>query len=152
MAIVAGPEEHGLVSGIERRSASERAHREVARRAAQHLAGKIVLLVAGFAVSMILARALGPAAFGAYGIVMSVLTWVQTVQGAGITGATENLTPQYRDAPQVVEWTAKVLLMTCSVVLWTVVWYGAQPLATLIELKDGAWILRIASIDILLMG
>jgi hypothetical protein len=47
MAIVAGPEEHGLVSGIERRSASERAHREVARRAAQHLAGRIVLLVTG---------------------------------------------------------------------------------------------------------
>jgi O-antigen/teichoic acid export membrane protein len=101
---------------------------------------------------MILARALGPAAFGAYGIIMSMLTWAQTVQSSGIPGATENLTPQYADAPELIEWTAKALLMSGSVVLWAVVWFAAPWLTTLIGLQDGTWILRLASLDILLMG
>jgi O-antigen/teichoic acid export membrane protein len=130
----------------------DRAHREVTQGTAQLLTGRIVFLVAGFAVSMILARALGQAEFGAYGIIMSVLSWVQTVQGAGIGGATENLTPQYKDAPRVVEWTAKALLMSWSVVLWALVWYGAPTLATLIPVEAGTLILRLASVDILLIG
>ncbi len=141
-----------MISDTDPSTASERAHREVSQGTAQMLAGKLLLLVAGFAISMILARALGPAAFGAYGIIMSMLTWVQTVQSTGVGGATENLTPQYTDAPQVIEWTAKALLMAWSVVLWLVVWFGAPMLTTLIGLEDGLWIVRLASVDILLMG
>jgi O-antigen/teichoic acid export membrane protein len=141
-----------MASEVDRRLESERAHREVAQGTAQLLSGRIVLLVTGFAVSMILARALGPAAFGAYGIIISVLTWVETVQSSGVLGATENLTPQHTHAPHLLEWTAKALLMGWSVVLWAVVWYGAPTLARLVEIDDGAWILRLASLDILLMG
>jgi hypothetical protein len=43
-------EEHGLISDSDQPTGSERAHREVARGTGQLLVGKLVLLVAGFAV------------------------------------------------------------------------------------------------------
>ena len=65
----AAPSEHG-VSGP-------------GRGTVQMLVARVFLLVSGFGVSIILARALGPAEFGVYGVVMSFLVWFERIIGGG---------------------------------------------------------------------
>ena len=62
-----------------------------ARGTAHLVVAQGVLLVTGFAVSVILARELGPAGFAIYGVVMSVLGWAERVLNAGIPAATATL-------------------------------------------------------------
>ena len=59
----------------------------------QLLAGRLSAMACGYAITVVLARGLGPADFGVYGVIISVLTVVEMVAGLGIPGATTKLIP-----------------------------------------------------------
>lgn len=51
------------------------------------MAGKIVFLICGYAVHLVLTRYLGPRSYGMYGVVMSLLIWVELTVISGIPTA-----------------------------------------------------------------
>ena len=59
------------------------AQRKVARGTVYLMAGQIIFLTSGYAVHVGLARYLGPETYGMYGVVISLLIWVELVAASG---------------------------------------------------------------------
>jgi O-antigen/teichoic acid export membrane protein len=109
-------------------------------------------MVSGYLISVILARGLGPIAFGLYGVIMSVLVWTEMVVSAGIPGAITRLLPQYAHQVSVVEQTARALLLLWSIVLFVLCWVFAPAFARFFDMSAGTALLRLAILDIPCMG
>jgi O-antigen/teichoic acid export membrane protein len=123
-----------------------------ARGTVQLMIARFVFLGSGLLISIMLARGLGPAKFGVYGVIMTMLTWLQLSLGASVPGAVANLLPQHADDARVVEQTARVLAMAAALVLFTACWFLAPLAADLFEISDGDFLFRIALVDIPLMA
>ena len=61
----------------------ERTAGVAARGTMQLLVGRGLFMVSGYLITVILARGLGPAAYGVYGVVMSLLLWIEVVGDLG---------------------------------------------------------------------
>jgi stage V sporulation protein B len=107
-----------------------------------------VVLVSGFAVSVILARGLGPTGFGVYGVVMSVLAWLERTLNAGIPAATAALLARDPDSAQGVEKTARLMLVLWSLPLCTLLWFTAPTMSDYFGFAQGTTVLRIAAFNI----
>ena len=121
-----------------------------ARGTIQQLIARGIFMVSGFVVTVILTRELGPADYGVYGLIMSVLLWVEMGATAGIPGALSRLLPQYeKTSGAEFENTAFAVLVIFSIVLLGVGWTVAPLLARLFSLPVSAvGLFRIAFIDI----
>jgi O-antigen/teichoic acid export membrane protein len=122
------------------------------RGTVQLLVARGIFLVCGFAISVILARGLGPEEFGVYGVVMSVLVWLERVLSAGIPGATATLIPRHELQREVIEQSARVLLMVWALPLFALVWMIAPTLANYFEILSGSTLFRVAALNIPAMG
>ena len=109
-------------------------------------------LVSGYIISVILARGLGPADFGVYGVIMSVLVWIETLGSAGVPGATAQLIPQYHKQASTVEQSAQVLLVLLSVGLFALCWILAPTFARVFQLPQGVTLFRLAILDLPFSG
>jgi stage V sporulation protein B len=107
-----------------------------------------VVLVSGFAVSIILARGLGPAGFGVYGVVMSVLGWLERMLNAGIPAATASMLSRDPAGGQGVEKTARLMLVLWSVPLFALLWFTAPALSAYFGIASGTAVFRIAALNI----
>ena len=116
------------------------------------LVARIVFLIAGFFVSIILARGLGPSEFGVYGVVMSLLLWVEMVLAAGIPNATTKVLHDYPDDSRSIEISAQLLLVTWSLFLFAVCWFVTPAVAEWLNISSGTTLLRLAILDIPLMA
>lgn len=116
------------------------------------LVARIVFLATGFFVSIVLARGLGPAEFGVYGVIMSLLLGIEMVLAAGIPNATTKVLHDYPDDSQHVEITAQLLLVTWAVLLFVVCWVAAPTLAQWFKVPSGTPLFRLAALDIPLMA
>jgi stage V sporulation protein B len=105
-------------------------------------------MVSGYLISVILARGLGPTDYGVYGVIMSVLVWVEMAASAGIPGILPKLIPQYENQESELEQTAYVLLFTESLVFFFLCWSFAPMLARLFHLPTGTTLLRLAILDL----
>ena len=123
-----------------------------ARSTLQLLVGRLCFMGSGYFISVILARELGPQEFGVYGIVVSVLIWIEMVASIGIPGATAKLIPQYESQTPIVEQTARMLLLTVSLLLFFLCWFLAPVFAYLFDLPSGATLFRLAILDIPVSG
>ena len=77
------------------------------------LVARVFLLVSGFGISIILARGLGPASFGIYGVVMSFLVWFERLVGGGIPRGTVTMLSQAPEQRAVIEQSTR-LSCCCS--------------------------------------
>lgn len=118
------------------------------RGTAYLLVAQGVLLVTGFAVSVMLARGLGPAGFGVYGVVMSVLGWLERTLNAGVPGAAAALLSQEGKLSASVERSARLLLLCWSLPLFVFFWSGAGLMAAYFGLPEYTWAFRIAAVNI----
>ena len=118
-----------------------------ARGTVQLLIGRGLFMVSGYLITVILARGLGPAAYGVYGVIMSLLLWIEVVGDLGIQRATIKMVPEVKDG-SVVAQTSATLLLLVSVVLFALCWMAAPWVAQVFALKDGAWLFRIAILDL----
>ena len=80
-----------------------------ARGVLQGVAGRAVYFAAGYLASIVLARRLGPAAYGAYGLVMSVLLWVEQIGKFTFAPAAAKLIAERGTGAQALEHTASSL-------------------------------------------
>jgi O-antigen/teichoic acid export membrane protein len=113
---------------------------------------QVMLALAGYVVAVILARSLGPADFGVYGLVYSFLMAVELVTLFGIPGAVSRLTAEGRDGDGRVRATGLGLVaLTCSAA-FVVLWFGAPLLAGWLGIPAAYGLLRIAIIDVPCFG
>jgi len=118
-----------------------------ARGTVQLLIGRGLFMVSGYLITVILARGLGPAAYGVYGVVMSLLLWIEVVGDLGIQRATIKMVPEVTDSSQVAQ-TSAALLLVVSLLLFALCWAAAPWLASVFTLADGARLFRIAILDL----
>jgi O-antigen/teichoic acid export membrane protein len=123
-----------------------------ARGTIQLFLGRACFLVSGYVISVILARGLGPAEFGVYGVIISVLVWIETIGNAGIPTATVRLIPQYYEQAPTVEQSARVLLVLWSIVLFALAWILAPTLMRIFHLPQGVTLFRLAILDLPFSG
>jgi O-antigen/teichoic acid export membrane protein len=119
-----------------------------ARGTVQLFLARGFFLATGYLISVILARGLGPADYGIYGVVMSLLLWVEMFSSAGVPGATAQLLPRHEGQEVAVERTARGLLLCVGIVLFAICWTIAPWVARLFEISDGGMLLRVAILDL----
>jgi O-antigen/teichoic acid export membrane protein len=119
-----------------------------ARGTVQLLAARGCLMISGYLISVILARGLGPVEYGVYGVILSVLMWIEMAASAGIPGATVKLIPQHEGQAPAVEQTARMLLLTVSLAFFLLCWWAAPLLARLFDIPSYTRLFRLAILDI----
>lgn len=119
-----------------------------ARGTAQLLVARAWFMLSGYVISLVLARGLGPTEYGVYGVVMSILLWLQMVGTAGMPGALGRLLPQQADGGERMESTARGLLVIWAMLLFVPCWLAADLIAHLFHMPEAAWLLRLAFLDI----
>ncbi len=119
-----------------------------ARGTVQLLLARGCFVATGYVISVILARGLGPADYGIYGVVMSLLLWVEMFSGAGIPAATAQLLPRHQGQEAAVERTARGLLLCVAFLLFALCWAVAPSVATLFDITDGSTLIRVAILDL----
>ncbi len=126
--------------------------RGAARGTLQMTVGRIVLFGSGWAVSTILARALGPADYGVYGVVLSVLLWLEHLGDFGIPEATAKLISEDRERAPRVERAAQTLLLLVFLLVFVLAWLAAPLMAQVLHVADGTRLFRLAILDVPLTG
>lgn len=123
-----------------------------ARAAALQTAAQLLVAFTGYVTAVLVARQLGPAAYGAYGMVYSVLLAFEIVGRLGLPQALTKLVAERQDGRLAVERTG----LTCGSILYLLLfglfWLGAPWLAAALHVDDGAWLFRTAALDIPFYG
>jgi O-antigen/teichoic acid export membrane protein len=118
------------------------------RGTVQILISRVLLLLSGFAVSIILARGLGPAEFGVYGVVMSMMVWLERVISAGIPGATATLLLRGGGQQTTIQQSARVLMGLLAVPMFGLVWIAAPTMSEYLGIASGTTLIRLAALNL----
>ncbi|GBD42019.1 hypothetical protein HRbin39_01406 [bacterium HR39] len=110
-------------------------------------AARLFLLASGLVVSILLARGLGPADFGLYGLAITLLTWVQLLIGWSMPGAVARLAPHHARDPRIAG-TALVLLAAAATLGYALVWWVAPRAAAALARPELTWVLRLLFLDL----
>ena len=116
------------------------------------LVAQLWLTLCGYAMAVLLARGLAPARYGIYGVVYSVLLSVELIGRLGLPQAITKLAAEASDRDRRVETTAVTIAGVASLALFLAFWAVAPWLASLLRIEDGAWLFRIAALDIPFYG
>jgi O-antigen/teichoic acid export membrane protein len=120
----------------------------VARGAAMLMAAQLCLTASSYVVAVLLARWLGPADYGVYGIVYSVLLTVELIARLGIPQAVSKLIAEQPQGLPGLEATGVTLTLIVSLAVFVAFWFAAPPLAAAFHVRDGGHLFRIAALDI----
>jgi O-antigen/teichoic acid export membrane protein len=123
-------------------------HDRQRRGTRQLLIARAAFIASGYLVAVIVARGLGPTDYGIYGVLISVLTWLEVLASAGIQGATGKLIPEHQSEVHVVEQSARFVLLTLALTLFAVGWLAAPAIGELFRIPDGAHLFRLAILDL----
>jgi O-antigen/teichoic acid export membrane protein len=115
-------------------------------------AGQLALAAAGFLAALLLARELGPVAYGVWGIVYAILVGVEQIGRLGIPQATSRLVAEADGRDPLLERRAVTLMVLVFAALGLALWLAAPWLARVFAIPDGTRLLRIASLDVLPFG
>ncbi len=126
--------------------------RKAVHGTAFHLGAQLVLMLCSYLSTVILARWLGPAAYGVYGIVYSFLVVVELLGRAGIGQAMGKLIADTGLSEPSTEATGLTLSVASYALLFVAVLAGAPALGALFGVHDGARLFRIAALDIPVYG
>jgi O-antigen/teichoic acid export membrane protein len=124
----------------------------VARGTAQNLLSRACVFAVGYLATIILARALGPAHYGVYGLIMSVLLWIEQTSRFTISPAAAILIPRGNHSAAALQQTALFLNLGLFLLLFVLLWCAAPFLADLFGLYDGADLFRVAALDLPFFG
>jgi O-antigen/teichoic acid export membrane protein len=114
--------------------------------------GRVSFFALGYLVSVIIARGLGPAEYGIYGVILSVLVWLEQIGRFGIPEAIMKLVPEDETRGPLLENTALTLLTTLFFGLFAVAWLSAPTLAAFLQIPDATHLVRVAILDIPVSG
>ena len=117
------------------------------------VASRGVYFAAGYLASIVLARRLGPAAYGIYGLILSVLVWIEQVGKFTFAPAVAKLIPERLARSHALEQTASSLNVIFFTVVFALFWIASPWLARLFDLGDqGTRWFRIAALDLPIFG
>jgi O-antigen/teichoic acid export membrane protein len=119
-----------------------------ARDAVWQMAGFVVLTGSSYIMVMLLARGLGPAAYGVYGVVYATLLAVELISRIGVPQSLAKLAAGNSGIAPLIEATGTTLSLLVSLVALVSFWVAAPWLARLLNVPDGADLFRIAAIDL----
>lgn len=126
--------------------------RGVARGSLLGITGQAWYLATAFALYIVFARVLGPAEFGRWRVVLSVLGWFEIVLATGLISVTSKMLAEDRDrAPNVVR-AAYLGQGAASLVSFIALIASADLIAGLLSQPELAPLLRISALDIPLYG
>jgi O-antigen/teichoic acid export membrane protein len=108
--------------------------------------------VLGYLAVVLLAREFGPAAYGAYGVIMSVLVWLEETGRHAIPLAATKLVAESTGGSEELERCALILNVGLYALLFILLWGGAPWLASWFGIADGTLLFRIAAIDLPFFG
>jgi stage V sporulation protein B len=124
-----------------------------ARGIVQGVAGRSISFACAYLATIVLARRLGPEGYGLYGVVISVLLWMEQTARFTVPPAAAKLIPQDPQASRAVQETGLVVGSLLFFALFGAFWLAAGPLATLFGLPaEGAWLFRVAALDLPIFG
>jgi O-antigen/teichoic acid export membrane protein len=124
------------------------AHHRQRKGTRQLLAGRASFIASGYVVSVILARGLGPALYGYYGIIVSLITRIELITSAGIPGAIAKLIPEHQEDSRPVEATARALLLGIGFLAFALCWLAAPLVEQSFKVPNATLLFRIASLDV----
>ena len=83
------------------------------------------------------ARRLGPADYGIYGIILSVVLWIERIGDFGISEAATKLIAEDEHRAGIIENTTQTLFLLVFLVLFAVAWLMAPLLASVFQIAQG---------------
>jgi len=101
---------------------------------------------------VLLARALGPQEYAFYGVVISVLVWLEQVGKFAIPTAGARLLAQPETAARAVERATLFLNFALYATIFVGLWLVAPLLASKLSIPDGTFFFRLAALDLPLFG
>lgn len=110
-------------------------------------AARLFFLASGLAISILLARGLGPVEFGLYGLAITLLTWTQLLIGWSMPGAVARLAPHHGHDPRIAG-TALLLLGGFAALGYALVWIAAPFAAEALARPALSPVLRLLFLDL----
>ena len=108
--------------------------------------------VLGYFVVVLLARELGPAAYGTYGVIMSVLVWLEQSARRAVPSAATKLIAEKPGALGEIAATSLALNLLLHAALFAALWLMAPWLETWFQIENGTYLFRLAALDLPLYG
>jgi O-antigen/teichoic acid export membrane protein len=112
---------------------------------------QVCILLSGYVIAVALARSLGPALYGVYGIVYSVLLSVELIGRLGLPQAVSKLVAE-KGSTGSVEATGITLALIVYAMIFLAFLLAAPWLGAIFNVPDGAYLFRIAALDIPFYG
>jgi O-antigen/teichoic acid export membrane protein len=125
---------------------------DAARGTAVLVFSQACFFILGYFVVVLLARGFGPVTYGAYGVIMSVLVWLEESARFAIPSATAKLVAEKNMARTALECAALTLNLAVHAVLFVLLWMAAPWLASWFGIPNGTFLFRIAAIDLPFFG
>lgn len=127
---------------------------KAARGTLWHILAQGTVMLSAYVVAVVLARSLGPAAYGIYGLIYSVLISVELIGRFGIPQAVSRMIAEQGGGTAVLEATGLGLATLVYLGLFAAFWLSAPQLAPSLglEAEEGVRLLRIAALDIPFFG
>ncbi|MEO8464113.1 MAG: oligosaccharide flippase family protein [Gammaproteobacteria bacterium] len=132
-------------------AAPQRGSSGAARGTIQIFAGRMFFLASGYLITIILARNMGPAEYGTYGLIISLLVWLEGFMGLGVAQAAMLTIPGSSNAAQIAQ-AVRIIICTMALVLFAACWILAPWGAAFFKLEYGATQFRIAVADLPFFG
>jgi O-antigen/teichoic acid export membrane protein len=114
--------------------------------------GQGCFFVLGYLTVVLLARELGPQLYASYGVILSVLLWLEGAGKRPFVSAAAKLLAESGDDQRDLEKTAFVLNLALFGVFFIILWIAAPWLASWFGIPNGTFLLRLAAIDLPLFG
>lgn len=119
-----------------------------ARDALWQMAGFVALTGCSYVMVMLLARGLGPAAYGVYGVIYATLLAAELISRIGVPQALAKLAAGSGGAARQIEATGTTISLLVSLLAFAAFWLAAPWLARLLHVADGTDLFRIAAVDL----
>ena len=108
--------------------------------------------VLGYLAVVFLAREFGPATYGIYGVIMSVLVWLEESGRYAIPSGAAKLVAESTNGNPELERTALALNLGLHALLFVLLWGAAPWLSSWFGIANGTFLFRIAAIDLPFFG
>ena len=127
--------------------------RQAARGTALMSGAQLLLATSSYIVAVVLARGLGPADYGVYGIIYSFLLSVELIGRLGISQAVARLVAERESIDARLEGTGVTLVLAVNAIIFAAFWTGAGWLGEIFHIpENGRFLFRVAALDIPLYG
>jgi O-antigen/teichoic acid export membrane protein len=115
-------------------------------------AAHFVIAISAYLIAVVLARTLGPANFGIYGLIYALLTATELIVQVGVPVAVSKLIAERPREEGVFASTGLVVVLLCYGIIGASAWIGAPALARAFNIPDAAPLFRIAALDLPFYG